>query len=175
MLPWMYDKAGDFLNTLLISKPGAGKTTCLRDCVRMIADGEEGREGKKVCVIDERSEIAACHLGIPQNDVGRRTDILDGCPKSAGMRMALRAMSPEIIAVDELGGREDAAAVGEILLCGCKILGTMHGESMEYITAMEGVRQMYEMNLFQRYIFIKRTAEGKREFLVYDQERKRLY
>lgn len=90
------------------------------------------------------------------------------------MRMALRSMSPEIIAVDELGGREDAGIVGEILLCGCRILGTMHGETMEHITAMEGMRQMYQRNLFQRYIFLKRAADGTRDVTVYDQEQRRL-
>ncbi|MCI8490645.1 MAG: stage III sporulation protein AA [Lachnospiraceae bacterium] len=174
LLRWLYDADGDVLNTLLISKPGVGKTTYLRDCIRMISDGDDGREGKKICVIDERSEIAACHLGIPQNDIGKRTDVLDGCPKGEGMRMALRSMSPEIIAVDELGGREDAGIVGEILLCGCRILGTMHGETMEHITAMEGMRQMYQRNLFQRYIFLKRAADGTRDVTVYDQEQRRL-
>ena len=96
LLPWLYGKEGDFLNTLLVSKPGVGKTTYLRDCIRMVSDGEGGRAGRKVCVIDERSEIAACHLGIPQNDVGCRTDVFDGCPKQEGMRMALRGMSPDV-------------------------------------------------------------------------------
>lgn len=65
----------------------------------------------KICVVDERSEIAACHLGIPQNDMGIRTDVLSGCGKSEGMMLMLRSMSPQIIAVDELGGKKDFQAV----------------------------------------------------------------
>lgn len=104
ILPFLKDGESIY-NTLLVSKPGAGKTTCLRDCIRSLSNGKEGWEGMKICVVDERSEIAACHLGIPQNDMGIRTDVLSGCGKSEGMMLMLRSMSPQIIAVDELGGK----------------------------------------------------------------------
>ncbi|MCI9428236.1 MAG: stage III sporulation protein AA [Eubacterium sp.] len=173
LLPWLFAD-GEFLNTLLVSKPGIGKTTLLRDCIRLLSDGYAGREGRKICVIDERSEIAACHLGIPQNDVGIRTDVLDGGPKTEGMRMALRSMSPEIIAVDELGGIEDAKAVREMALSGCKILGTIHGDAIDRVTKTEGVAQMYRQKLFQRYILLKRETDGKRAYFVFDEVGKRL-
>lgn len=82
--------------------------------------------GKRVCVIDERSEIAACHLGVPQNDLGPRTDVLDGCPKREGMRMVLRSMSPQVLAVDELGGEADYHMVEEAVYSGSRVLGTVH-------------------------------------------------
>lgn len=173
LLPWMQED-GEFLNTLLVSSPGAGKTTFLRDCVRMLSNGDQNRPGKKVCVIDERSEIAACHLGEPQNDLGRRTDVLDGCPKKEGMRMALRSMSPEILAVDELSGSKDARAVEEMILSGCKILGTMHGDNMEHISQMKKLGAMYQKKLFQRYVFLKKREDGAREWTVYNQECQRL-
>ena len=84
ILPFLKDGESIY-NTLLVSKPGAGKTTCLRDCIRSLSNGKEGWEGMKICVVDERSEIAACHLGIPQNDMGIRTDVLSGCGKSEAM------------------------------------------------------------------------------------------
>lgn len=173
ILPWLYED-GEFLNTLLLSNPGVGKTTCLRDCIRLISDGDGQRPGKKVCVIDERSEIAACHLGIPCNDLGRRTDVLDGCPKQAGMRMALRSMSPEVIAVDELGGSEDASSIEEMILCGCRVLGTMHGDCMEYIIKHSGMDRIYQNRLFRRYIFLQKQADGNRTFHIYDQECRQL-
>lgn len=173
LLPWLFE-GGEFLNTLIISRPGAGKTTVLRDCVRLLSNGDSTRSGKKVCVIDERSEIAACHLGIPQNDVGKRADVLDQMPKREGMRMALRGMSPEIIAVDELGGPKDAQAVEEMILCGCKILGTMHGDTIEHVILQAGIGQMSKRKLFQRYVFLKREENGERAFLAYDQNLKRL-
>lgn len=173
LLPWLYEE-GELKNTLLISKPGAGKTTYLRDCVRMISDGDEKRAGKKVCMIDERSELAACHLGVPQNHVGIRTDVLDNCPKQEGMRMALRSMSPDVIAVDELGGEKDAKAVEEMILSGCSIIGTMHGEEMEYIIQLPEMEKMYQKKLFQRYVFLRKQENGQRTFTVYNQECQKL-
>lgn len=174
LIPWLFEERGRFLNTLLVARPGIGKTTCLRDCVRMISNGDGIRSGKKVCVIDERSEIAACHLGIPQNDVGVCTDVLDGCPKQEGMRMALRGMSPEVIAVDELGGKKDAKAVGQILLSGCGILGTVHGDTAEQVRQMAGMKKMCREKWFQRYVFLKKKENGERFFQIYDGEFNRI-
>ena len=89
LLPYVI-KDGRLLHTLIISPPGCGKTTILRDLVRLISDGNSYCRGMNVGVVDERSELAACYMGIPQNDVGLRTDILDGCPKAEGMLMLLR-------------------------------------------------------------------------------------
>jgi len=173
LLPWICPN-GDFVNTLLVSRPGVGKTTYLRDCIRLLSNGNPEGNGRKICVIDERSEIAACHLGIPQNDLGRRTDVLDGSPKQEGMRMALRSMSPEIIAVDELGGRADAKAVEEMILCGCGILGSVHGDTMEHLTNMAEIGQMYQKKLIQRYVFLKKREDGERIFYVYDKDGRQL-
>lgn len=167
LLPWIY-REGEFYNTLLISPPGVGKTTYLRDCIRQISGEKQG--GKKICVIDERSEIASCHLGIPQNDLGVRTDVIDGCPKSEGMLLALRSMSPDIIAVDELGGEEDVAVLRQIALSGCQIFGTVHGKELADIERKQALRTCCEEQLFGRYIFLKKDDRGRRSFTVFDQE-----
>ena len=74
-------------HTLIISPPRCGKTTLLRDIIRQISNGREGIPGQTVGVVDERCELAGCYQGVPQNDVGMRTDVLDGCPKAEGMQM----------------------------------------------------------------------------------------
>lgn len=146
-------------NTLFLAAPGVGKTTYLRDVVRLISDGTTNCAGKRVCVIDERSEIAACHLGVPQNYLGKRTDIMDGCLKTEGMLMALRSMSPQVIAVDELGGKEEYKAVKQIMYSGCKVIGTEHGDCIQDI----------KNRMFQRYVLLKREESGERSYSIYNE------
>ena len=174
MISWLY-QGEEVQNTLLISLPGVGKTTFLRDCIRLISNGYQGRKGKKVCIVDERSEIAACNRGIPQNDVGIRTDVLDCCPKVQGMGMAVRSLSPEVLAVEEIGSVQDAQAMEQVMLSGCRILGTLHGDCIFQAVKKQGIRRMYEQRLFERYILLKRNEEGERFFEVYDGGLERLW
>ncbi|MGN1266478.1 MAG: stage III sporulation protein AA, partial [Dorea sp.] len=113
-------------HTLIISPPRCGKTTLLRDIIRQISDGNEYLQGMSVGVVDERSEIGGCYKGVAQNQLGIRTDILDGCPKAEGMIMLIRSMGPEVIAVDEIGTAEDVHAIEYAMHCGCKMIATVH-------------------------------------------------
>ena len=122
---------GNVLNTLIVSAPGVGKTTLLRDIIRQLSSGSKNYPGKNVGVVDERSEICACYHGIPQNNVGIRTDVIDACPKAEGIMMLVRSMSPEIIAVDEIGTDRDMKAVLYSMTCGCKVIATIHGSGIE--------------------------------------------
>jgi stage III sporulation protein AA len=145
---------GEVKNTLIISPPGCGKTTLLRDLVRRVSDGNHYGSGKSVGLVDERSEIAGSYLGIAQNDVGMRTDVLDACPKALGMMLLLRAMSPRVIAVDELGGEEDARALRMAASCGCKILATIHGTDLFDIHRKAGIQTLFWEELFDLFLIL---------------------
>lgn len=150
-----------FYNTLIISPPRCGKTTLLRDIVRNIADGDVKNRGMTVGIVDERSEIGACHLGCPQNNIGCRTDILDGCPKSEGMMMLVRSMAPEIVAVDEIGSKEDAAAIEYVMNCGINIIATVHGLDMDEVINKPVIGELVRKRRFKRYILLKKGMMGK--------------
>ncbi|MGI6239563.1 MAG: stage III sporulation protein AA, partial [Christensenellales bacterium] len=111
--------------TLIVSPPGLGKTTMLRDVARLLSVG-----GRRVCVIDERGEIAASVRGIPTLDVGPRTDVYALCPKADAIMMAVRACAPEVIVTDELGAPGEAQAALEAVRCGVKVVASAHGQSL---------------------------------------------
>ncbi|MBO5208218.1 MAG: stage III sporulation protein AA [Lachnospiraceae bacterium] len=171
VLPFLYENGG-VLNTLIISPPGCGKTTMLRDLVRNFSEGTVYGEGKNVGVVDERSEIAGSFLGVPQNDIGIRTDIMDACPKQEGMMMLIRSMSPDILAVDELGSVGDIEALHQATHCGCKMLATIHGFSLEDVYQKRYMKEVIEEQLFDRYMILGKKNNRCIVSEIYDKERK---
>ncbi len=144
-------------NTLLISPPRCGKTTLLRDLIRQVSDGNRWVRGCTVGVVDERSELGGCYLGVPQNHLGIRTDVLDCCPKSKGMLMLVRSMAPQVIAVDEIGSAEDIHALEYAMHCGCKMIATVHGTSMEEIRKKPILEELVKSHRFERYVVLGNT------------------
>jgi len=156
VLPYLIDERFGICNTLILSPPGAGKTTLLRDLIRQLSSGIErlNIKGFKVGLVDERSEIACCNNGVPQNDVGLRTDVLDACPKAQGIMMLLRSMSPDIIATDEIGRTEDVKAIEEIVNSGVSIITTVHGNDIEDVRKRPAIRKLISNGFFKRYVIL---------------------
>ena len=153
VLPYLWGDEG-LLHTLIISPPRCGKTALLRDMVRQISDGSRARRGYTVGVVDERSEICGCFMGIPENDVGVRTDVMDACPKAEGMMMLVRSMAPEVIAVDEIGRYEDIDAIETVLYSGCRLIATVHGSSLSDIQAKPLFQRLAQEQVFERYVIL---------------------
>lgn len=144
------------LSTLVIAPPGLGKTTFLRDLVRCFSLGSEGFAPKRVGLVDERGEIAAVWRGVPQLDVGPHTDVLDACPKAEGMEILLRAMDPEIIAVDEITAEEDLRAMAHAASSGVALLATIHAADTEELLTKPLFRTLRRMGVFRRAVTIAR-------------------
>ena len=168
VLPWLF-RDGELLDTLILSPPGAGKTTLLRDLVRQLSEGGPHGPGMNVSVVDERSEIGACFQGVPQCDLGLRTDVLDGCPKADGLLMMIRSMAPQVAAVDEIGTKEDLEAIQYGMNCGCRILATVHGTSVAEIRQKPILRQMAEAQLFSRYVVLSGQPKAGTVVGIYDE------
>ena len=161
IMGYLYKDEGQGIhNTLIVAPPFCGKTTLLRDIIRNISNGFEKFSGRNVGVVDERGEIAACYKGIPMNDIGIRTDVLDGCSKEEGIYMLLRAMAPSVIAIDEIGGRKDLEILRYCINCGCSLIATIHGYDIELAkNRNQIVREIIDEKIFTRMIILS-NREG---------------
>ena len=150
------DENGFCRSTLIVGLPGMGKTTLLRDSLRRLSEA-----GRRVCVVDERSEIAAMCDGLPQLEVGPCTDVLDGCGKEAGLRWLLRSLSPEVLVTDELSDTLDAQAALEAIRSGVSMLATVHGRDLDSVCGRNTLYPLIRDRAFERYAVLDVHEVGK--------------
>lgn len=150
-------------HTLIVSPPGAGKTTILKDLVRKISDGipEIGFKGIDVSLIDERGEISAMYNGVPQNKIGIRTDVLENVSKPIGIKMAVRSMAPKVIVADEIGNYNDIEAINYAVCSGVKGIFTAHSLSYETMKLNKELNNLINMKIIERIIFLDSKTKGK--------------
>ena len=164
VIPQITDEDGSMLDTLILSPPGGGKTTLLRDIVRRISGGI-GVPPQRVGLADERRELSAMWEGRPQLDVGERTDIMVDCPKGAAAQILVRGMNPQVLAMDEITAEEDLNALFWATGCGVRLLATAHGENLLSLRRRPLYRELVDLKLFQRVVIL-RQHDGKRRFRV---------
>lgn len=173
VMPYLFE-GGNVLSTLVISPPQCGKTTLLRDMARSLSYGSEWSSSRKVGIVDERSELAGCLEGVPQRDVGPRTDVLDACPKAAGMMMLIRSMSPDVLIVDEVGRTEDGDAVWEAIHAGVAVICSAHGADLNEVVRRPMLGNLVRHGVFSRYIVLSRTKGVGTIQAIYDRNMKPL-
>lgn len=156
---------GRVVNTLIISPPGGGKTTFLRDLVRLVSDGTELSEPQRIALVDERGEIAAMHRGVPQLSVGSHTDVMDACQKDLAIPMLLRSMSPQVIALDEIAQERDVEALLFASRCGVSLLATVHASSLTELSYHPRLNTLLKCGVFERAVVIDGRG-SKRSYCV---------
>lgn len=149
------------VSTLILSPPGGGKTTLLRDLVRLLSQGTALCPPCRVALVDERGELAAVHRGRPQLEVGCHTDIMDACPKHLAVPMLLRAMTPQVIALDEVALDADVEAVRSAAGCGAVLLSTVHAASREELSAGPVGRTLLSCGVFRRTVLITGSGSAR--------------
>lgn len=154
-------------SVLVLSGPGHGKTTLLRDMARQLSYGFCG-PGLKVGIVDERSEIAACCDGVPGNDLGPRADIIDSCPKAQGIMIMTRSMSPDVIVTDEIGHAADSEAIEEARRCGVAVIATAHATDHDDAQKRPALRDILARGGFERAIVLSnRLGVGTCERIIH--------
>ena len=156
-----------YCSTLILSVPGGGKTTLLRDLIRCLSNGIGTDLPQRVCVADERGEVGVCFHGVPQMDLGCRTDIMDGCPKALAIPMLLRSMNPQIIAVDEITMQEDLRAISMAAHCGVGLLATIHAADVQELLQKPLYAELLSTHVFSKAVRIQPDG-GKRTYQVED-------
>ncbi len=156
----VYDGEGGVYSALVLSAPGAGKTTLLRDMARVVSDGWRNERGRKVCVADERGELAGAYLGVPAFDMGMRTDVTDGCMKAEAMRSMIRSMSPEVLVTDEIGSDADAEAVALAAASGVAVLSSAHARDEKDAMRKPYLKKLAESGCFDKLLILKREGEN---------------
>ncbi|MBR2289402.1 MAG: stage III sporulation protein AA [Clostridia bacterium] len=164
-------------NTLIVSPPGCGKTTILRDLIRYFSSGikEDKLKAVNVGVVDERGEITALFRGVPQNDIGTKVDILENVSKSVGMKMLVRSLAPKIIVADEIGSIEDIEAINYAVCSGVKGIFTSHGATMQDLSLNPVTKNLIALNLMERIIFLDEKKKGNIREIYYLDKKNREY
>ena len=145
------------VSALIAAPPAGGKTTLLRDIARCFSDGI-GVKPQKVALADERGELAGCSEGAPSFNVGARTDIMEHVPKAAAMEVFIRTMSPDVMITDEIGGKEDAAALSEAARSGAAVIASAHAASVDELKSRAALSEILASGVFRRVLLLHRNG-----------------
>lgn len=162
VMPYVFG-GGEVHNTLIVSPPGVGKTTMLRDIARILGNTH------KVGIADERGEIAAVFQGTAQNDVGLRSVVMDNCPKAAAIGLMIRSMGIDCVITDELGSAADVRAAELAAYAGVRIIASAHGDSLADLRTHPHLRTV--LPLFDYIILLQKNSTSRLKQIIDTKER----
>ena len=170
---YIYSKDYGIKNSLIISPPGAGKTTYLRDIARKIS----GIEDKvfNTLLVDERFELASTLDGEPMLDVGTYTDIVSGASKEFAFSNGIRVLRPDIIITDELMSEADVDACINAVNSGVKVIASIHANSISELKERQGINKILTARCFERYFLLSNKNKVGECISVYDENHKCIY
>lgn len=152
---------------IIAGPPSSGKTTIIRDIVRQISSGRNGRY-VKTAVIDERREISGIMNGIITNDIGLTSDVLDSYPKSEAIDIAVRTLSPETIVCDEIATQSELFAIKTGINCGVRFIVTVHAGSEEELFSRKQIEELLSTYSFKKLFLLQNGKNIGKVKKVYD-------
>lgn len=138
---------------LIAGAPASGKTTILRDIARILGDCH------RLCILDERGEIAAVQNGMPQFSLGAQTDVFDGYPKAKGIEIAVRVMSPEYLICDEIGDETETTQLLQSLHTGVRIIASAHAGRIAELRQRPQIRRLLDAGVFRCAVMLGNGAQ----------------
>ncbi len=158
-----YNNAYNYKSVLILSRPGVGKTTFVRDLVKELSFNDKGN----IVVIDERNEIASRNF--KNFTLGDNVDVLTYSTKTYGFNQAIRTLNPDYIVTDELMSEEDSFGVLRAIYGGVNVIATVHAENIDELNSISYMKNIIYNKVFDNYVVIKKE-NNLRSVLVYDKD-----
>lgn len=159
-------------NTLIISAPGSGKTTFIRDYVYQLC---QHNVSKNILIVDERNEICSVVNGEPKIDLGGFCDIYTNCTKKYAFQNGIRSMSPDVIVTDELDLEKDLDCIVEAINCGVNVVATIHAKDINQLKKKKGFDRVLDEKFFSRFVVLTNTEGPGTLANIYDEKLNCIY
>lgn len=162
----------DVKNTLVISPPGSGKTTFIRDFIYQLYTHNIS---KNILIADERNEICSVINGEPNIDLGGFCDIYTNCTKKFAFKNGIRSMRPDLIVTDEIDLEKDLDSIIEAINCGVNVIATIHAKDMNQLKKKPNFDKILNEKFFSRFVVLSSDERPGTLTNIYDEKLNCIY